>query len=326
MKLTLTTHSFVHIGSGREITPMEYLLDRGTFHRLHMDGLFQDEDFKPESRAFDDFMSLAGKAKPEARHLGGHKELEAIARRHILYTLPVDQTARQEPDRITVSEAFRSAGKTVVPGSSIKGALLGVVAYGLLKTGRIQWPANDRELRDRVAAWLGGKPERDGSLRWLDVSDTDGRPADKTLALAIVRVERSPDARPGKGPLKAAHTLMEVIKPGVTFNLDIKVPRSVRGDFFESMLAWAREYAQEICRAEGEPMHVSAQSGPIRLGQGSGAWAMSLLAAAKALGRKEYSVSRLGGFHNITCADPPWTRKKAGVRPLGWAYLKPAAS
>ncbi|MCM8826476.1 MAG: hypothetical protein NC904_03045 [Candidatus Omnitrophica bacterium] len=52
MKIKLKILTAVHIGSGQEISPIEYIFYDDKFIRIDMDGLFTDPEFKPLQEKF----------------------------------------------------------------------------------------------------------------------------------------------------------------------------------------------------------------------------------------------------------------------------------
>ena len=130
MKLKIRVLTPVHIGSGEEMTPLEYFIDRerGFFHRLNMNSLFQDEKFRP-------FMNTFINEAARRRNIGEIVRDHSLLRRHILYSLPISAEARQPllTNPANVKTYIKSAGRAFIPGSSLKGSILSAILWYVLK-------------------------------------------------------------------------------------------------------------------------------------------------------------------------------------------------
>lgn len=341
MKVCIEALTPIHIGSGQVLSPLEYLWDNDRFVRVNMEAFLADPALCGAPEAVDRFSARAGAGRPEDRYLGADADLASLARKHLGYALPVDPGASGSAKK-DVQEHVKTSLGAYIPGSSLKGALLAAAAFSLLADKKAPWPAGeawrqDDELRDNIARELCGG---DRFSRWLQVSDSDCRPAPESLMLVKAGLDRSRWARQGKGPLKAAPVLYEALKPGTKFFIDIRSvwdkegkrrPQAEESQALDDLLGFAKRFGNKLAQVEGfEPP--SSKATLVRLGQGAGAWRTSLLLAAGILQKRDY---RLGRFvpkrgeldlerNPITCDSGPWTVKRAGSEPMGWASLSAA--
>jgi CRISPR type III-A-associated RAMP protein Csm5 len=317
VKLNLRTLSPVHIGSGAEISPSEYWYEPKSrqVHRLNLESLTRDPEFAEHLEKF-----VEGAA--QARQIDQYVPLEILAR-HILYSLPAPGGAHYP-----IKALIKSGGQVMIPGSSLKGSLLSAVLWRLLRERGQQ----DQKMRDWIKTacqdtqgksyhdLLGAclqkfcgdpvvdRPHENRFLQWLNVSDSNLLPAKGNLRVARIEVV---GAKKSQIPM-----LMEVIREGVDLSFELTTPP---GACRQQKTAWGVQEILETTDAfyrrvwqETEKNTPPPQGGwLLRLGQGSGAWATSLLLLAKDLGlNRNYVV------------QPPATQKKMeGIKSLGWVLL-----
>lgn len=315
--MNLRTLSPVHISSGAEIPPSEYWYDpKGRrVHRLNLESLTCDPEFA-------DYLEKFVEGAVQARQIDRYVPT-AILTRHILYSLPAPSGAHYP-----IKALVKSGGRVLIPGSSIKGSLLSAVLWKVLG----EMGKQDQQVCDRIRAacqdrqgksyndLLGtclqefcGDPHLERSqenrfLQWLNVSDTNLLPAKGNLRVANVEVVGS---KRSKIPM-----LLEAIREGVNLNFGLTTPpgacrlqkpRWGIQEVLETADAFYRRVWQETEKNTPAP-----QDGwLLRLGQGSGAWATSLLLLAIDLDlRRDYVV------------QPPVTRKMMdGKMSLGWVLV-----
>lgn len=318
MKARLRVLSPLHIGSGEEASPLDYFIDGSDFCRLNMDGLFTDTDFTSQMR--DKFLQVAG----SQRYIGGQLP-KNLLKRHISYRIPVAGKARTqlcsttETGKTVVKTFVKSAGRVYVPGSSLKGGLLSALCWRILLAG---WNSGRPEAKQDIGDLLtrGRTQENDGLLdvvlsrlggrgtksftHWLDVTDSDLKSPSECLEVSLARVQ---DAL-GRSEIPI---LCETLKPGSEFALTLVLdPASkVKPD---ELLATVNDFYQRVHKADDpRASRPPAQNGLVRLGQGSGAYAVSLLVLALELGLdRQYRIRS------------PRTRKRVDdVFAMGWAQL-----
>lgn len=323
MKLRLETLAPVHIGSGAEIPPSEYWFDAkaGVVRRLNLERLVKDPAFLPHLERF-------VQEAAQGRQIDRYVPLEVLAP-HTLYELPAWGEARgylvQHPT--VVKALVLSGGRAFIPGSSIKGSLLSAVLWHFLKREAEADPAfrsrlaqaltekDKRESARQYAHLLGltlgrfcnGQPNR--FAKWLSVSDTNLIAPQGNLAVVLVEVVGARQG--GQIPI-----LMEALRPGVSLICELSVPAGAcRGRTAaltpDEVLTIADSFYRRLWE-KLEKVPPPSEGWLLRLGQGSGAWATSLLLLAEDL-RLKYRVS------------PPVTRKLVDSRnSLGWVLLAPA--
>jgi CRISPR type III-A-associated RAMP protein Csm5 len=311
MKVKLRVLSPLHVGSGQEAGPLDYFVERDLFCRIDVDGLFRDAGFVPLR---DKFLESA----QSQRYIGDLVPRDLL-RSHIAYQIPLVGKARRqlglagEVGKTVVKLAIKTAGRVYIPGSSIKGAILSAVCWRMLSDG---W---ERGFKDDITAVLSGRAdlleevlgrivERDGKRdmgrfnHWLDVSDSDLRQPGDVLDLSLAEVQGS---RRGQIPI-----LYETVRPNTEFEFELKADPDCKWSASE-IIAIVGEFYRSVSLAD-DPTASRAKStqGLIRLGQGSGAFATSLLLLAQQIGERRYEV------------EPPRTRKRVDASfAMGWAQI-----
>lgn len=127
MRLQLETLTPVHIGSGEEISPLEYLVE-DRWNRIDMNALFADPDFQP---VMEKFVSSAS----SERYIGDLLPKDLL-KRHILYTLPIKGKAKDYLQTNRVKAFTKTGGRVYIPGSSLKGSILSALLWAVLKEAR----------------------------------------------------------------------------------------------------------------------------------------------------------------------------------------------
>lgn len=308
MKIQLTTLTPVHIGSGTDISPLDYVIDNG-FTRINMQSLFRSDEFKPMLEPFITAMATV-------RYIGEHVPLELL-RAHPQYTIPVRGEASEyvEGHQTTVKEQIKSAARLYIPGSSLKGSILSALYWYTLKSAKGKYLD---ELAENIRAhrfdaikkmafkWMTRQhPNIPDFRRWADVSDSSFLPCSEALELSLVKIQ---GAKTGE----EQPILYETIQVGRTFEMEL-ISRQLKYD--ENRIL-------EICDAfyhrvlEHDLYQIELRDGSLcRIGQGSSAFATSLLILAEDLDI-EYRTVR-----------PPKTRKRIDQRfPMGWVKLQPNGS
>ena len=301
--LRLQTLSPVHIGGNEELTPMDYLIDQDLL-RINIPALFKDPDFAPIAEPF---LKVAG----SRRYLGDAVPIDLL-RRHVLYKLFIrgDAEAYLRDHQTNVKAIVKSAGRIYLPGSSIKGALLSALMWFTLKDLAGQDRNNVKsllaadnydELLKLILGKIAARPISGNARfsRWLDVSDSSLLPP-TALEVSLVRIH-------GAAEGKEQPILYETIKPGTEFVLRIKAGNCKYSE--QDIVGIADQFYQRVCLEDGGQMNAAEQI--FRLGQGSSAFATSLLILAKDWNMKEYPVSS------------PKTRKRIDQQfAMGWLGMQ----
>ncbi|MDR3569708.1 MAG: type III-A CRISPR-associated RAMP protein Csm5 [Syntrophobacteraceae bacterium] len=301
----------IHIGNGTDISPIEYWIDEG-FSRVNMGRLFEDPDFGPHQDAF-----IGGAASQ--RYLGAHLPTKLLSR-HIKYRAPMSPEARKYLLRhpIQVKEQIKSAGRVFIPGSSIKGSLLSALISSTLEEKYraeesryslerlIGDPRSFSNLLDVTIGSLGsqgsqGNGDKNRFHRWLDVSDSSLLSPEQALRIYYSEVV---GARRGGLPI-----LFEGLSPGRTFTFCLNTPSESRFNLSE-MLKISDGFYKEVWTKSGIKEAPPENGYLLRIGQGSSAWATSLLIFAESTGARYEAVQR------------PKTRKLVDATiAMGWAVL-----
>ncbi|MDH7513892.1 MAG: type III-A CRISPR-associated RAMP protein Csm5 [Clostridiales bacterium] len=317
MKIKIKILTPTHIGSGQEISPMEYFIDseKGCFCCLNMDSLFRDDEFRPFR---DRFIREAARSRYIGRIITDHD----LLRRHILYSLPISDDARQHiiANPTNIKSFIKSAGRVYIPGSSLKGSLLSSMLWHAI--GKNYPSQNDRRKKEIEEIFSKGRrdsqrayddllkiafpwiapsslQENPKFARWLDVSDSSFQFPQACLQISVAKVRGA--RKEGQLPI-----LYESLKEGQIFELEIKKGEPNLSEM--KILEIAHSFYLKVAEKDG----VSVPRDPyvVRLGQGSTAFSTSMLLLAEDLGLRRYSIS------------PPRTRKRiAEDIPMGFIQI-----
>lgn len=317
MKIKLKALTPIHIGSGEEISPIEYIIintkegkicnnfeNANRFIRVNMDSLFGDPEFKPLMEKFIE-------SAKEQRYIG---ELlpEKLLLRHPLYKLEIS-FIKEKISPITIKSFIKSAGRVFIPGSSLKGSILSGVMYKILKDKKIQRFKSYIEHLGEVLSEISSQPITDNPQfsRWIDVKDSNLKSPEETLELSLTKLV-------GARTQREMPILYETIKENTEFETEI-ISHSTK--LIEEILKMADEFYRKVYEKEKNFQkqilpQISKDSLLLRIGQGSTAWATSFLILAEELNIKNYTIQR-PKFHKIT--GPPQTRKLiTGTKSMGW--------
>jgi len=321
----------IHIGSGETLSRLDYFLDGGKLSVVDHDSLFRDPDFVSQREAF---LKSGPSGEPIAKLVAPD-----MLRRHVTYRIGVSSAAHTSIQRspTELKTCIKSAGRVYIPGSSLKGAILSALCWQVLHDGWFQDDPARRsaartsieqlllagrpdQLLQTILPRLGGRAaDRLGKFtHWLDVSDSDLKPPAECLGLSLVDVKSMATARQASRPGRNLSLLCETIQAGREFTFTIRLDPESRLTV-ESLLRSITDFYLKVDakdRVAGDATPRLPATGLIRLGQGSGAYAMSLLILADEtelnVGRDGYRVKR------------PISRKRAGAGniAMGWAQLE----
>jgi len=310
MKIKIKTLSPVHIGSGNEISPLEYFIKDGKFYRVDVDNLFSSPDFKPMMEKFID------QAKRE-RKISEILPLNLLEK-HMLYSIKVSSLNTQF-NPIQVKEYTKSAGRVYIPGSSLKGSILSGVLENILSKKKIEELENFDNLLGITLSDIKEENRRDTGkfIRWLDVRDSNFKKPYDSLELSLIKIVGA--KRKGLLPV-----LYETLKKELEFETEI-ISHSKYNE--EEILQFADQFYRKVYQKEREFARgkniifpgIPSNSYLLRIGQGSTAWSTSFFILADELGIKNYYIKR-PKIQKIT--GPPVTRKlSSGSTPMGWIAI-----
>jgi CRISPR type III-A-associated RAMP protein Csm5 len=307
MKIIIKTLTPVHIGSGKEISPTEYLVEDGYFYRINLNSLFADPDFQNLSEKFID-------SALHTRYLGDLIPKEFL-KKHILYSLPITGKAKEylKTNKTIVKEFIKTAGKVFIPGSSLKGSILSAIFYHILKENfstneefilkNLQFPKKYKyeDFLDFVFSRLA----KDSTLkrftftRWLDVTDSNTKNPSEVLQISLAKVKGSKSG-------KELPILYETLKVNVEFTTEIKSQNTIFKE--EEILSIVDNFYKKVLAKDKN--QIKTNEILIRLGQGVTAYATSCLILAEEL-RISYPIR------------PPTTRKRIDeILPMGWVKIQ----
>lgn len=291
MKIKLQILTPVHIGSGEEISPIEYFIDQNKFIRLDMDSLFQDEEFK---KHIDDFIKESSAGN---RYIGKIVDSQLL-RKHPLYSLDIHQTAQEflRTHQISIKAHIKSAGRVYIPGSSLKGAILSAIIYRIAKEKKISNLIEYEKLLSEVLNEISFSKLGRYS-HWLDVSDSNLMSPPDVLEVSLVKLI---GAKKRSLPI-----LLETLKPGIIFTTELKTSLDSYYKFGKltekEILEAVKEFYQKVLEKEKKwKISQINQKLPdvnnneiiLRLGQGCSVLSTSLLILAEELGISDYSIKR----------------------------------
>ncbi|HEK86295.1 MAG TPA: type III-A CRISPR-associated RAMP protein Csm5 [Candidatus Aminicenantes bacterium] len=318
MKIKVKTITPVHIGSGEEISPIEYFIDKekGYFNVLNMDRLFSDKAFEKYREKFIKEASIT-------RYIGKIIPDQDLLRKHLKYSIPISLEARQS-NPIEVKSFIKSAGRPFIPGSSIKGAMISALVYYALRESyknsadksHLLSMFNSRKdgyddllaqaygflAKEKRSASFGGKEDK--FLNLFDVSDSSCLESKRSLRVELAKVDGA--KRGGNIPI-----MYETLKESVEAEFEIRC-KNCRLDE-KKVLEICHEFYQKVARKDGVNIPVSPYL--LRIGQGVSAYGTSLLILAEEMGTKDYFIK------------PPRTRKRLleGIekKAMGFVQLIP---
>jgi CRISPR-associated protein Csm5 len=178
----------LHIGTGKNINPVEYVIDN-LFYRIDMDALFRDASFDNEK-----FISNTKGKQLYLGDLGSE-----ICKNHARYTINfLDQHTEQNlisslgSPNAEVFECIKNRDLPYIPGSSIKGAIRTAILWYALKNNEYlmqkaegilykQGGVKEIEADDAIIKLVFGKNPNYDLLRTLQVSDSDSVEIDNLL-------------------------------------------------------------------------------------------------------------------------------------------------
>lgn len=344
MKIELTILSPVHIGSGEEISPIEYFIDGNKFIRIDIDGLFNDPLFKPQ---MDKFIEQA----KNKRYIGELLQKDLLLS-HPLYSLDISYGARN-CNPIAVKGFIKSAGRVYIPGSSLKGSILSAVIWKKAKEKNIR---DFRDIQNVVIGSISKCPLNSCFSRWLDISDSDFKHPQDSLELSLAKIERATrgssyfqksgqgweftPAKPKKLPKSRSQPILyETLKSGLKFTMEIKTGLKLEnknidkfGNLSEIEILkicdefYRKVYEKEKGFTKQKLPAIPSNSFLLRLGQGSTCLSTSFLLLAEDIGNRNYKICRpsIGerSLPPIKIGETPWTRKLiSGIQSMGWAYV-----
>ncbi|HID92742.1 MAG TPA: type III-A CRISPR-associated RAMP protein Csm5 [bacterium (Candidatus Stahlbacteria)] len=312
MKITLEVLTPLHIGSGEEISPSEYFVDKdsGRLLRLNMNSLFSDPSFVSYRERF-----IAEASRQ--RYIGAILNA-ALLKKHPLYSVSLSGDAKSYigTNKTIVKGFIKSGGKPYIPGSSLKGSILSALIWHTLKSNYSSHKAKINELLTRrphnrkeeneiysqlmkLSLSLITQDFKQGRfIQWLSISDGSFGTPEDALEISLARVK---GARWGR----ELPVLYETIKPKQFFKMELK---SVKSKFSETeILDISHKFYLKVL--EKDSVSVDKKSYLLRLGQGSTAYSTSLLILAEELG--------VGGYR----IHPPRTRKRIDGMAMGWVRV-----
>ena len=166
----------IHIGSGKEINPLEYIIRDGWLYKISLEKFVSD-------------MDETGRAKFEAVIEKGHliKLREFMAKhinieRDIVYSVKVSQAIEgmygekfgDIRNRLLMKPFLRTQNETtpLIPGSSFKGAVRTAIISELAKEKRPPKPKNFRDERMFESAVMGHDDAKNDPFRALKIRDS----------------------------------------------------------------------------------------------------------------------------------------------------------
>lgn len=317
MKLKAEILTPVHIGSGEEITPAEYFIDKdkGKLIRLNMDKVFSDP-------AFSSFRTKFIAEAMRQRYIASILPSDLL-KKYPLYVLPISPEARtQLTDRpINIRTFIKTAGRVFLPGSSLKGSILSALMWYTLKENPHRQINNyfsssardskgiEKSYQELLSQTLSLVVKYGGQgrfTRWISVSDSQLEKPENCLQVSLAKVA---GAR-GRGQIPLVY---EALKPGVSFVVDISIIGARYSE--QEILKICHDFYRRVAQLDSQCDRIDMPKEPylLRLGQGSSAYSTSLLILAQDLGIRNYLMR------------PPRTRKRIDQNlPMGFARLGPA--
>lgn len=240
--VTIHTIGPVFIGSGKEISKKEYILDNEKIHVIDQFKLYNYIKKIGKIKRFDDFLARNWQSDLKSWLENNNVSLDSIKDCY-KYEIKHSDTALSRGTNITVMEFMRDAyGMPYVPGSSIKGMLRNIIiAYELLKApndyidnrndynrainkgGKRNFLLKNQQamLEAKILNTLERKEERIGDAVndcFAGIRVSDAIPQCNEDMVLCQRLEYHID-----GTQKNLNVLRECIKPGVDINFSITI-------------------------------------------------------------------------------------------------------
>ncbi|HCJ67129.1 MAG TPA: type III-A CRISPR-associated RAMP protein Csm5 [Elusimicrobia bacterium] len=311
MKIKLKTLSPVHIGSGEEISPLEYLIDN-KFIRINMDALFKDSDFQPLKEKF---ISSA----IQQRYIGDLLPVDLL-RKYPLYILDIHPSTKDylKEHKTIVKSFIKSAGRPYIPGSSIKGSILSAVVWYVLseavKVGKrtevMNFLVRGGNYEDFLDYTFRRFAKGNRFTQWLDVTDTNFLKPNDALEITLAKVTGA--RRSGMLPI-----LFETLKISTEFDFEIK-RKNVTLEI-NDLIQIVSQFYQRVLQKSKQKIKTDFSGYLLRIGQGSSAFATSLLILAEDLKVKSDYIRR---WRVTPHGDEPRTEKLIDNTPLGWVEMR----
>lgn len=313
MKINIEILTPLHIGSGEEISPSEYFIDKdsGKFTRLNMDSLFTDPLFKNYMYRF---ISDASKQ----RYIGSFID-QLLLKKYPLYSIPISDNAKfyLANNQTNVKAFIKTAGRVFIPGSSIKGSILSGLIWYVLKNNYELYKTKINELlvkkpqkrKEEVKIYnelleislslIAPNIKQGRFSQWLNISDSTYKLPQESIEVFLSWVK---GAKKGK----QLPILFEGIKRGQTFEAEIF---KIGAKFNEKeILEIAHNFYIKVAEKDG--VNIDKKPYLLRLGQGSTVYATSLLILVNDLKIKSYNVNN------------PRTRRRVNDNvPMGFVRL-----
>jgi len=356
MDFTLETLTPVFIGTGEEVSPIEYVIDGNMVYRVNMKKIIQTGNF--DSTSFIQFVQTN-----HPPYFGDFSRALGIA--HPLYTIETERALANLllQQKANIKEQIKTNNAAYIPGSSLKGAIFSAMWWYFLKD------KDNKDLHNTVVACLKGgrvprnkyrlvlrnnRPDFESTLKnivfnrlieasyiksiqrarqrikpnflsWIKVGDCIPHQID---ILRLERVEL-------KGSKRDLKEFMETIKEGIQFNVLLKNHHSTLNTEKEILEICDQFYSKvllkdiEWCRqnkVNSKSLEAFQQEKyKIKVGQTVSAWSTSSLILAEAhnvlnqyIPQWRRSIKK--SYHP---SDPPLTRKiLASNSPLmGWVKI-----
>ncbi len=322
MKLWLKTLTPVHIGSGYEISPMEYFLGDG-FSRLNLNALFTDPAFNIYRKRF------LEEARRGQRYIRNTVSDEKLLRKYTLYEIPISPNSRSyiASHPINVREHINSAGRIFIPGSSIKGAVISALLFNKIENlinedKSLKSSINDmlnkvyskdfkerkdsdnfyEEILGRVYGILAGK-KPNKFIKWAKFGDSNLKDRKECLTLYHTKVV-------GTKTGKEIPIMLEGIRQGTIFSFRISSDdQSYAHSLPEDWLKLINDFYRLVWKKTQPGLEPPNEGYLIRLGFGSSCWATSFLML-----KEKYNLEG-------PLKAPRTKRLIEGNLPLGWALI-----
>jgi len=330
MKIEIEILSPVHIGSGEEITPIEYVcfnsrtktissrFEGDQFIRIDVDKLFKDKRFILK---LGEFIENSKREKRIAKLLPWD-----MLRKYPKYIIKIPYVKKQ-PNQNNVKEFIKTYGRVFIPGSSLKGAMLS----GLIYNEAIKRRIKDKEELERIFETTIGNLSIVGEnqfARYLDVTDTQPKFPEDVLEISFINIKK-------KNNSIQQVIIFEILKPSVKFTCEMRT--SIDGFYKFGIVSekeilkmvdkfYRKVYEKEKNSSFNPTMPKIPENGYLlRIGQGSGVLSTSYLLIAEEFGIRNYAIQRLPKFLSplIPGKYPDSKKLTQDNIPLGWVIVRP---
>ena len=251
MKYQLKTITPVHIGTGETLSQIDGFYDNGLWHRIDIDAVLAAI---PELELNRLTVAMGGRDFRWGGYLPTNQPSAS-------YTLPCPEDPRETEIREAMKNPFSCP---IIPGSSIKGAIRTALLWDLIgdDNQEVQNDLKAQLQRRSNPSWAGqpierrllGEDPNHDLMRVVQVSDTAPIPI-QALEMGVawtVTLNQKGELIQKKEGNREYKTFVEQIRAKQTFDLSIKIDKSLFGQCEKRELGYSNQQERVVCQELAE--------------------------------------------------------------------------